>query len=79
MKTLSSYPGAYERLYLIYPISCASRRNVVYKIPLLARTLGLKAKQNKGAFTYDVSSRGVGGFEMLTVADKGGGKGSMPC
>ena len=25
----------------------------------------------KGAFTYDVSSRG--GFEMLTVADKGGG------
>ena len=27
----------------------------------------------KGAFTYDVSSRGGGGFEMLTVADKGGG------
>ena len=26
---------------------------------------------NKGAFTYDVSSRG--GFKMLTVADKGGG------
>ena len=29
----------------------------------------------KGAFTYDVSSRGGGGFEMLTVADKGGGEG----
>ena len=27
----------------------------------------------KEAFTYDVSSRGGGGFEMLTVADKGGG------
>ena len=26
----------------------------------------------KGAFTYDVSSRGGGGFEMLAVADKGG-------
>ena len=26
----------------------------------------------KGAFTYDVSSRGGGGFKMLTVADKGG-------
>ena len=35
----------------------------------------------KGAFTYDVSSRGGGGFEMLTVADKGGGggRGSKPC
>ena len=33
----------------------------------------------KGAFTYDVSSRGEGGgFEMLTVADKGG-RGSKPC
>ena len=31
---------------------------------------------HKGAFTYDVSSRGGGGFEMLTVADKGGSK---PC
>ena len=28
---------------------------------------------HKGAFTYDVSSRRGGGFEMLTVADKGGG------
>ena len=27
----------------------------------------------KGAFTYDVSSREGGGFETLTVADKGGG------
>ena len=27
-------------------------------------------QEHKGAFTYDVSSRG--GFEMLTVADKGG-------
>ena len=26
----------------------------------------------KGAFTYDVSSRGGGVFEMLAVADKGG-------
>ena len=31
-----------------------------------------------GAFTYDVSSRGGGGFKMLTVADKGG-RGSKPC
>ena len=34
--------------------------------------------QYMGAFTYDVSSRGGGGFEMLTVADKGG-RGSKPC
>ena len=27
---------------------------------------------NKGAFTYDVSSRGGGGFKILKVADKGG-------
>ena len=34
---------------------------------------------HKGAFTYDVSSRGGGGgFEMLTVADKGG-EGCKPC
>ena len=35
---------------------------------------------SRGAFTYDVSSRGGGGFKMLTVADKGrGGRGSKPC
>ena len=27
---------------------------------------------HKGAITYDVSSRGGGGFEMLTVAENGG-------
>ena len=32
----------------------------------------------KRAFTYDVSSRGGGGFKMLTVADKGG-RGSKLC
>ena len=32
----------------------------------------------KGAFTYDVGSRGGGGFKMLTVADKGG-RGYKPC
>ena len=26
MKTFSSYPGAYERFYLIYPISCLDAR-----------------------------------------------------
>ena len=31
--------------------------------------------KGKGAFTYDVSSRGGRGLEMLTVADKGGGEG----
>ena len=25
------------------------------------------------------AAEGVGGFEMLTVADKGGGRGSKPC
>ena len=35
-------------------------------------------RNRKGAFTYDVSSRGGGGFEMLAVADKGG-SGSKPC
>ena len=34
------------------------------------------SKNGRVAFTYDVSSRGGGGgFEMLTVADKGGGEG----
>ena len=32
----------------------------------------------KGAFTYDVSSRGGGGIKMLTVADKVGRE-SKPC
>ena len=43
----------------------------------LYKSLGILLKYNKGAFTYDVSSRGGGGegFEMLTVADKGGGEG----
>ena len=32
----------------------------------------IQCRTCKGAFTYDVSSRGRG-FEILTVADKGGG------
>ena len=32
---------------------------------------------SKGAFSYDVSSRGGGGLKMLTVADKGGGGRSL--
>ena len=42
----------------------------VYKI-----TYRLAKVSCMGAFTYDVSSRGGRGFEILTVVDKGGGGG----
>ena len=40
---------------------------------------GVVSLRERSQFTYDVSSRGGGGFEMLTVADKEGGRVSKPC
>ena len=62
------------RYVSLYHVHCT----VDYSISPLKRLYiallvsGSSLKYHKGAFTYDVSSRGGRGFEMLTVADKGG-------